>query len=473
MKPVLLVVCAALLAGSGPTDAGSLRLLDPKREGLPKVVWSTWVPFTGQVTIADRYILVGSMNMGPFGSEKRAGWGTIIQRDDRVDQYANCLTCLDARDGKLLWRSFHASVTNRAVGIPGQPITSQPAVEGDRVYYVSVNSEFTCVDLLGFHDEENDGPFVDETVKGPLDADVIWKIDLVKELGINPRAPDDVLYLNSSPVVHGDLVYLVTGHGPHWDGKTEVKTAPSFLAVHKRTGKIAWSSAAPALVPYTFQNGSPVILPKTGEVVFPGGDGCLYGFHATRGTLNWKADLNALGGTKDLYFGLRPSVVEGTIYVSLRKLLEAGPQRGAPVIALEPGVRTGGGVLGSEAVKWTFGKELKGIWGNLVVDGDTIYVPSAPNFVHAVNRLTGKERWRLEVGHAAVFGSLPSLALVNGILIYSDDDKNIHTIQPGDSPVITARYDSAPGNSFYGRPTVSSYGVCLPLFEGVVMMLFQ
>jgi len=55
---------------------------------------------------------------------------------------------------------------------------------GKRLYYVNNRAELVCLDTEGFLDGKNDGPFQDETRKGPTDADIIWKLDMMKELGV-------------------------------------------------------------------------------------------------------------------------------------------------------------------------------------------------------------------------------------------------------------------------------------------------
>ena len=69
----------------------------------------------------------------------------------------------DATDGEFLWQAAHAKLpAGRVNDWPLQGICSTPAVEGDRVYYVSNRAEVVAADTEGFRDGENDGPFTDE-----------------------------------------------------------------------------------------------------------------------------------------------------------------------------------------------------------------------------------------------------------------------------------------------------------------------
>ena len=40
-----------------------------------------------------------------------------------------------------------------------------------------------ALDTQGFYDNKNDGPVTDEKLTGAKDADVIWKFDMMEEVG--------------------------------------------------------------------------------------------------------------------------------------------------------------------------------------------------------------------------------------------------------------------------------------------------
>ena len=62
-----------------------------------------------------------------------------------------------------------------------------------------------------------------------------------KELGVVPR-----FLASCSPLVAGDLVFVVTGNGVGGEkAKVVAPKAPSFLAVNKTTGKVVWSDNSP------------------------------------------------------------------------------------------------------------------------------------------------------------------------------------------------------------------------------------
>jgi outer membrane protein assembly factor BamB len=121
--------------------------------------------------------------------------------------------CLVAKTGKILWRMPHGCPPDRSRGFDHYPITSQPAVDGERVCYLTTDWKLVCLDTQGFIDDQNDGPFLAETTVGKMDGDVVWQIDLEAELGVRPRTPGDVGYVQSSPLIVGGKVYVVTGNG--------------------------------------------------------------------------------------------------------------------------------------------------------------------------------------------------------------------------------------------------------------------
>jgi outer membrane protein assembly factor BamB len=232
------------------------------------------------------------------------------------------LMCLRERDGTFLWQAVHDMLeTGRVNDWPGTGIASAPAVEGRRLYYVSNRCELVCADTEGFHDGRNDG-VRDEKYRGPLNADVIWRLDMRQGLNVFPHNK-----ANCSPLLVGDLLFVVTGNGVDKDHITLPQPdAPSFLAVHKRTGQVVWKSAAPGRNILHGQWSNPTYATAGGvpQVIFPGGDGWLYAFEPRSGRLLWKFDCNPkaavykLGGegTRDHFLGT-PVVWEDRLYVGV------------------------------------------------------------------------------------------------------------------------------------------------------------
>ncbi len=144
-------------------------------------------------------------------------------------------------DGKLLWQMAHDKLeAGRVNDWPLQGICSAPVVEGDRLWYVSNRAEVICADTEGFLDGENDG-VEDEKYKDPIDGDIVWRFDMIEETGVFPHN-----LATSSPVVVGDIVFVITSNGVERDHITIPNPrAPSFLALDKKTGEIVWANRDP------------------------------------------------------------------------------------------------------------------------------------------------------------------------------------------------------------------------------------
>lgn len=365
-------------------DCG-LQSKDPSR-----VVWKSGVggSYAGALGMGDGRILVGSSDSRPGG-----GGGGVM-------------TALDS-SGRLLWRARHPGLKNRIHDM-GQPIESQPCFDGKRAYYMSNRGELMCVDVEGFRDGKNDGPFKGEKDQGAEDVDIVWKIDLMEELGVFKREAGDVGNPIPSPIVLGDLVFCGTAHGIdgtrgyHADPKP-----PSFLAVHKLTGKIAWSSNAPGADIIYAQWSSPVCARVKGadQVIFPGGDGFLYGFEPTTGKQLWKLDCHIPGALdqhkKDIAFAERlgsrfgfhgkPIVHEDMLYVALNDRIEFRVP--LPLLAIHLAAPDG-----QPRIVWKFDDPaFKGTLVSAAVDGGLLFVTGADCTLFALDARTGREWWRAKL----------------------------------------------------------------------------
>lgn len=462
MKFPIFLITVLLLT---PAGAAELRLLDPRQtDKSPEIIWSTRLGYVGEITVAGDAVLAGCINGLKADAREAKRWMRVIPPREGRDEYDNAVVCLDARTGALRWRALHPQVVDdRKRAFRCFPITSRPAVDGDRVYYLTVASELVCADLEGFSDGENDGPFITEDLTEETDADIVWRIDLHGDLGVQPRSAGDVGYVQSSPVVIGDLVYVVTGNGSDWvGGSVPAPAAPSFLAVNKKTGRIAWSSDAPGTKIIWLNNGSPAAMSGGKTIVFPGGDGLLYGSDAVTGKLGWKADMNTLGGTKELFFETRPVIWNDLVITSLRGSIEMGPQKGAPLIAVRPDK------LPDPA--WIFGKELDGFWWQMLVHDGVLYAVSAPNILHAIDPASGKERWRMNAGSNTPDGMGLKLSGGSGRLFLTNMEGELIIVKPGLVSATAETFDVRSGLSGYGRPTFSTHGLFVPMHDGLVLL---
>ena len=127
-------------------------------------------------------------------------------RDPRHQGDRGVLMCFNEADGKFLWQLVVPKLEGDIfLDWPHAGMCSPATVEGDRVYTVTNRDEVVCLDTEGFRDNENNGPFKDEKLTGPNDADIIWSFDMIEEVGSYPHNMS-----NSSPVILGDLVFVST-----------------------------------------------------------------------------------------------------------------------------------------------------------------------------------------------------------------------------------------------------------------------
>src|SRR5207253_8407052 len=70
------------------------------------------------------------------------------------------------------------------------------------------------------------------------DLDIIWRLDMIAELGVFPHN-----LATCSPLIVGDTLFVITSNGVD-EGHINIPKpeAPSFLALDKKTGKVLWKN---------------------------------------------------------------------------------------------------------------------------------------------------------------------------------------------------------------------------------------
>jgi outer membrane protein assembly factor BamB len=386
----------------------------------------------GNPVVADGKVFVGTNNANPRNAE--------VQGDKGV------LMCFREADGEFLWQAVSDKLASGMQNDwPEQGVCSSPAVEGKRVYYVTNRAELVCLDTEGFRDGTNDG-LTDEPRKGPTDADVIWKLDMMKDLGVFQHN-----MANSSPVVWEDLVFVETSNGRDEDHeKIPSPKAPSFIAVNKNTGKVVWQDASPGPDILHGQWSSPTLAEVNGtmQAIFPGGNGWLYGFNARTGDPLWKFDLNPKDAVwpKTRNDGIAtPVFAEGKVFMAVGQDPESGEGVGH-FYAIDPSKR--GDITESGRV-WHYGAIRRSISTAAVVN-DIVFLSDFSGFLHAVDAQTGKGLWTFDV-LAAVWGS-PLVA--DGKVYLGDEDGDVVVLQAGREMKKLAEMNM--GNSVYSSPIAAN-----------------
>jgi outer membrane protein assembly factor BamB len=386
----------------------------------------------GNPVIADGKIFLGTNNETPRNS--------VITGDKGV------LMCFREADGKFLWQAVSDKLES-AYDWPEQGVCSSPVIESKKLYYVSNRGELVCLDTEGFTDGKNDGPFQDETYKGPTDADVVWKLDMVKELGVVPHNMS-----NSSPAIWGDLVFAITSNGlDDSAGKVSAPLAPSFIAVDKNSGKIAWQDNSPRDRILHGQWASPALgeVAGTMQVFFPGGDGWLYGFEAKTGKKLWSFNLNPKDAVwpKTLnYIIATPVFYDGKIYLAVGQDPENGEGIGH-MYAIDPTGKNGD--ISETGRVWQYDKIRRSISTAAIADG-LLYISDYAGFVHCLDVTSGKPCWNYDM-LAAIWGS-PFAA--DGKIYIGDEDGDVAILQAGKEMKKLAEINM--GNAVYGTPVAAN-----------------
>jgi outer membrane protein assembly factor BamB len=383
----------------------------------------------GNPVVADGKVFVGTNNGHPRNPD--------IQGDKGI------LMCFRESDGKFLWQAVSDKLdSGPANDWPEQGVCSSPAVDGKRLYYVTNRGELVCLDTEGFLDGKNDGPFQDEIYKSKLDADIIWKLDMMKELGTYQHN-----MAASSPVVWGDLVFLETSNGQAENHeKVYSPKAPSFIAVNKNSGKVVWQDNSPGDRILHGQWASPALGEVNGvmQAFFPGGDGWLYGFNALTGDKLWNFDLNPQNAVwpKTRNYGIAtPVFVNNKIFISSGQEPEHGNGPGH-MYCIDPG--KSGDITESGRV-WHNEKVRRSISTAAVADG-LVYISDFSGILHCLDIDTGKSYWNYDM-LSAVWGS-PLVA--DGKVYLGDEDGDVAVFQAGKKFKNIAKMGM--GSSVYSTP---------------------
>ncbi len=285
-----------------------------------------WTAKLGSQTYASPVVANGKILIGTNN-----GNGYVKRYPSKVD--LGCLLCFDEATGKFLWQHSNEKLPQgRVVDWEQLGICSSPYVEGDRLWYVTNRDEITCLDLEGFLDDENDGPFKEEPNKNKDEADIVWKVDMMGKLGASPHNA-----CSCSVTAFGDLLFVSTSNGVDEAHKVIAQpNAPSFLAMNKKTGELLWTDKSPGSNIMHGQWSSPAcgVLGGVEQAIFAGGDGWLYSFdpkgEGGKSKLLWKFDCNPKTSVYMLERATRnpiiasPVIYDGYVYLGVGEDPEHG-----------------------------------------------------------------------------------------------------------------------------------------------------
>jgi outer membrane protein assembly factor BamB len=408
----------------------------------------------GNPVIAGGKVFVGTNNESP--------------RDKRHVGDRSIMMAFDEKTGAYLWQLVVPKLKSGKVNDwENLGMLAAPLVVGNRLYVVTSRCEVLCLDTEG-QKNGNDGDYKDEAaymVKdtpkegspielGPQDADILWRYDMMDELGVFPHNAS-----NCSVILVDGLLYVCTSNGQDW---THVNipspNSPSFIALDPATGKLMGEDNA-GVGPRIFhgQWTSPAAGQVNGkwQIFFGGGDGVAYAFDAKPQKGNgaaivpvlpgadpgltedpensylrkvWWLDINppdykAKDGKPFKYPAAEgPSEINSTpVFYKNRVYVASGqdPEHGEGVgrlVCIDP---TKTGDITKSGVIWEY-KGIKRSISTVSIDPATglLFIGDFSGFVHCLDAETGKLQWVYDM-KAHMWGST---FVVDGKVYVGDED---------------------------------------------------
>ncbi len=393
----------------------------------------------GGPVVAGGRVYVGTNNATPRDPKVKGGNKAVLM-------------CFNETDGKFLWQNVHefpdSEVFRQALT---EGLTSTPCIDGDRLYYMTPGCAVVCADAAT--------------------GKVQWTYDLMKQNNVVPYHT-----ANCSPLVAGELVLVVTGNGTDDEGKVINPKAPSFAAINKKTGKLAWSSDLPGKNILEGQWSNPALATVNGkaQAIFPGGDAYLYSFELETGKLLWKCNCNPKREKKGAnnYFVGTPVVVDSRVYVGLGVYPEH-PQgtKDSYLVCIDAtkkgdvspkSLQENDPANKNSALVWAFGGPINpapkrgraAFFGSTistccVVDG-LVYAAEERGYLHCLDAKTGQRYYEYDF-KASVWGSP---YYVDGHVYIGTEDGDIVIFKGGKEPTVVNKVEM--GDILHGTPVVAN-----------------
>lgn len=407
LLPALLALAAFPAHGADQPqwgEAGSRNMVSAET-GLPAnfdpatgagIKWS--VPLGnayGSPTVAKGCVFIGSNNKEP--------------RDPRHDGDRGVLLCLNEADGHLNWQLVVPRIADdQYKDWPMIGMCSPPTVEGDRVYTVTNRFEVVCLDIHGMANG-NDGPFQDEgrhmapaddppMEAGPLDADILWVLDMPNDAGIWPHDSAHV-----SLLLDGGVLYANTGNGvDNTHAVIRRPDGPGLIAIDKHTGKLLARDPermAPVTFHATWSSPSMGVVAGEKRIFFGGGDGILYAFQPRTLERIWAYDGDPTAPKTDVAQYLRnrevspsnikgmPVFHDGKVYVTLGGDIWWGKEKAW--------LKCVNAANGAEVWSYEMGNHSA---ATPAIAGGLAYVTDCDGAVHCLDAATGAPCWTHDLG---------------------------------------------------------------------------
>jgi len=416
---------------------------------------ATGLPTTWDVKTGENIKWVAALGSQSYGNPVISGGVVLVGtnneavRDPKQPGDRGVLKAFREATGEFMWQATYEKLTSgRANDWPFQGIASSPLVIDEIAYYVSNRGIVHAVDIHGFHDGENNGPFKSEERTGIHDPDIIWEFDMMEEVGAFPHN-----LANSSPVAFGNLLYVSTGNGQD-ESHVNIPSpkAPAIIALDRITGELIWEDASPGDRILHGQWSTPTVATIGGvvQVIHGQGDGWVRGYEAKGGQKLWEFDTNPKDSvwpkTRNEIIAT-PVVVGDVVYIANGQ----DPEHGEGVGHLYAIDATKRGDITESGRLWHYNKIRRTISTAAVKDG-IIYYPDFSGFFHALDAKTGEVLWVHDM-----FAAMWSSALVaDGKVYLGDEDGDITIFQHGREKKVLNEINM--GSSVYST-AITSNGV--------------
>ena len=376
----------------------------------------------GNPVVASGMVFVGTNNEAP--------------RDPKQPGDRGVLMAFRESDGEFLWQATSEKLTSgHANDWPFQGIASSPLIVGEKAYFMTNRAVLTAVDIRGFQDGENDGPYKEEKLTGKNDPDILWTFDTMEAVGNFPHN-----LANSSPTYFDNLIYISTGNGQD-ESHVNIPSpkAPAIVAIDMTTGEPVWEDASPGDKILHGQWSTPAVGTIGGivQVVHGQGDGWVRGYEAKTGKKLWEFDTNPKDSvwpkTRNEVIST-PVIFDNVVYIANGQ----DPEHGEGIGHLYAIDATKRGDITTIGRIWHYGAPAadairRSISTASVKDG-MLYISDFSGFLHALDAKTGKLVWKHDM-FAAMWSST---MVADGKIYLGDEDGDVIVMQAGREKKILA-----------------------------------
>jgi outer membrane protein assembly factor BamB len=329
--------------------------------------------------------------------------------------------CFRESDGKFLWQHTSEKLADSNKDWPETGVCSAPLVEGDRLYYVTNRCELLCLDVHG---------------------KAIWKLDMIKELGVSPHNKTA-----TSPASYGGLVFAGTSNGRDENHeRVAAPKAPSMIAVDKNSGKLAWQVTGAGDRILDGQWSSPAVgaIGGVAQAVLGEGDGWVRGYEALTGRKLWEFDTNP----KDSVWPKTRNEIVATPVIWQNKVFIANgqdPESGQGPGHLYAIDATKRGDITTTGRMWHYDKIKRSISTGAIWNGLLFYADFT-GYLHCLDVNTGQPYWTHDT-LSAIWGSP---MVIDGKVYLGDEDGDVLVFEAGKQKKLIAT--NGMGSNVYSTP---------------------